>query len=243
MTSLRVAGCGLMLFVACHASAAGPLVVLDPGHGPSSPGATGVCGAREVVYNDRFAGELALALESAGWRVVLTRRPGQDIGLLDRAQLANLLSATLLLSIHHDSVQPDDLKAVRCQGRTGYETRQPVQGYALFVSAENGDYAGSLRLATLLGDQLNAMGRSPNPYHAREIPGENRRFLDARRGVYQYDGLAVLRHSRVPAVLLEIGVMTDRQDAAWLDRADARRAMVARVAAAIRQYGGQPGRR
>ncbi|HEU0230508.1 MAG TPA: N-acetylmuramoyl-L-alanine amidase, partial [Burkholderiaceae bacterium] len=221
------------LAASTHAS---PLIVLDPGHNPDHPGATSIQGTKEIRYNDRFVEELAPALEHAGWRVRLTRQPGQSIGLVERAELANRLHATLFLSIHHDSAQLRYLKKIRVGNRTGYQTIKPIAGYSLYVSRENPDFAESLRLAELLGKQLRSLGRPPALHHAEKIPGENHPLLNKYLGIYQYDKLAVLRHTKVPAVLLEVGVITDKQDEAYVANAGNRKKMIGKIVEALQQY-------
>lgn len=221
------------LMAGAHAA---PLVVLDPGHNPANGGATSIRGTKEVTYNDRFVSELAPALRHAGWRVEITRQPGDAIGLVERAELADRLQATLFLSIHHDSAQPRYLVAVEAGGLPGYRTVKPIEGYSLFVSRENPQYSKSYRLATLLGRELRQLGRLPALHHAEDIPGENRPLLDRSLGIYEYDRLAVLRHGKAPAVLLEVGVITDRRDEAYVDDPGNRARMIRKIVRAFQRY-------
>jgi N-acetylmuramoyl-L-alanine amidase len=104
----------------------GPIVVLDPGHGPlpnrerepiapgSSTlkakygvGARGVSGTFEREVNLNVAWHLKAHLEAANYRVHMTRTTHEDIASnIDRAELANALNADLFLRIHADS-HPD----------------------------------------------------------------------------------------------------------------------------------------
>lgn len=213
-----------------------PLIVLDPGHSPTDGGAISVQGIKEVIYNDRFVAELAPALRTAGWRVWVTRQPDQVLGLVDRPKIADDLKADFFLSVHHDSIQLRCLKPVLVGGRTVYQTRQPTGGYSLYVSRKNPDFSQSYDLAKAVGGQLHALGRAPMLVHAGKACGENRPLLDSRLGIYQYDNLAVLRHSKIPAVLLEIGVITDVQDEAYVNEADHRQQMIGSIVRGLRQY-------
>lgn len=232
--ALRSAATGLLMTLALAAQAA-PLIVLDPGHSPGE-GATSVQGIKEVAYNDRFVAELAPALERAGWRVALTRQPDQKLDLAARPRLANRLHADVFLSIHHDSAQLKYLRAIDVNGASAWETTQPIEGYSLFVSRENPKFAASLQLATRLGASLHALGRAPNLMHAEPIAGENRPLLDRELGIYEFNRLAVLRHAQMPAALLEVGVITDRSDEAWVSDAGHRRQMIEQIVEALAQY-------
>jgi N-acetylmuramoyl-L-alanine amidase len=217
-------------------SFAAPLIVLDPGHNPADGGAISIRGTREIGYNDRFVAELAPALRQAGWRVELTRSPDASVSLLDRAQLAGDLRATLFLSVHHDSVQLRCLRQVPQEGHAAYETLRPMGGYSLYVSGDSPAFAQSYRFARLLAGQLRALGRPPLLEHAGTACGEGRPLLDPWLGIYRYDDLAVLRHNAVPAVLLEVGVITDARDEAYVGDPANRKKMIEGIVRGIRAW-------
>ena len=213
-----------------------PLLVLDPGHTPQNGGALGARGLYEVVYNDRVAAELKPQLEAAGWRVVLTRQPDENITLQQRVEKANRLQADLFLSIHHDSAQPRYLQEREVQGRKAIHTLQAIRGYSLFVSALDPQFAASYCFARELSQRILPLGRPPTLHHAEPIEGENRPLLHKPLGIYQYDGLAVLRLTNMPAVLLEMGVIVDPVDEAWVGTDAHRQAMLAAIVQAVQAY-------
>lgn len=212
------------------------VLVLDAGHTPQNGGAMGVSGQYEVVYNDRFVAELKPALEQAGWQVVLTRQPHEERSLAERAQIANQLNADVFLSIHHDSAQLQDLQKTEVNGQTVYQTTQPIQGYSVFVSGKNPQFSTSKQMAIALGKQLRQTGRPFNAYHNRPISGENRPFLDQTNGVYQYDGLAVLRLTKMPAALVEVGVIVDKADEQVVSQAEQRQNMIRAIVSALQTF-------
>jgi len=205
-----------LLFSWVLACACAPLVALDPGHTDAHPGAVSVRGIPEVSYNDAFVAVLGPRLSRDGFRVLVTRGPGEEIELSARADRANARRASVLLSIHHDSVQEDLLEEVPQNGRTAMRTVRPVRGYSLFVSGQNPRYEDSLKVAEAIGRRLLALGRPPSLHHAERIPGEGRTLLDERLGIYRFDELAVLREASCPAVLLEVGVLVDEADEAYI---------------------------
>ncbi len=214
-----------------------PLIVLDPGHMPPAGGALGARGIYEVVYNDRFAAELKVRLERHGWKVMFTRKPDETVTLQERAALANRAGAELFLSIHHDSARPQFIsRFVDRHGVEAQRTLEPFRGYSLYVSPLNPRYADSLRFARLLGRRILPLGRPPALYHADPVRGENRPLLDARLGVYRYDGLAVLRLTQMPAALLEVGVIPDEVDEAWVESERNRKMMEIAVVRAVLEY-------
>lgn len=84
-------------------------------------------------------------------------------------------------------------------------------GYSLFVSRGNPFPGESLQCASAIGANLQAAGYHPSNYHAEAIDGENRPFADRLNGVHYYDQLVVLHTARQPAVLIEAGVIVNRE--------------------------------
>lgn len=79
------------------------IVVLDPGHGGSDPGAV-INGYQEKVYNLDIALRCEAILKSKGVNVYMTRRTDTYVSLGDRCKIANDLNATLFVSIHNNSM-------------------------------------------------------------------------------------------------------------------------------------------
>ncbi|MEO8481169.1 MAG: N-acetylmuramoyl-L-alanine amidase [Acidobacteriota bacterium] len=83
-------------------------VVIDPGHGGDDAGAKGARGTTEKDYVLQFARKLKTAIESRiGLRVLLTRDADENIAPDRRAALANNNKADLFISLHANaSVRP-----------------------------------------------------------------------------------------------------------------------------------------
>ena len=98
------------------------------------------------------------------------RRAGDAADGLQRLAMALGVAggqhADLFLSLHHDSAQLRYLEKIVVDGRDAYRTTKPIQGYSLFVSRINPQFAKSYRFAALLGNEMRAMGRTPSPHHA-----------------------------------------------------------------------------
>ena len=201
-------------------------ILLDPGHSLLAPGALGVRAVHEVQYNNIFTAELRRVLEASGFQVLLTRLPDEEITLDKRAEIANTSSADLLLSIHHDSAQLKYLEQIAVDGKPAWRSKIPLQGYSVFVSTINPRFEKSLDFAKAIAGNLYKLERKPTLHHAEQIPGESRELLDARLGIYRFDELLVLRKTKIPAVLLEIGVIVDTQDEAYVASKSNRAAMI-----------------
>jgi N-acetylmuramoyl-L-alanine amidase len=134
-----------------------------------------------------------------------------DVELVTRADIANGREADLLLSIHHDSVQPRYLRQWTFNGRK-YSYSDKYKGFSIFYSGKNGMPEKSLSFARILGAQMLKEGFSPSLHHAEKIEGENRKLVDKDRGIYEYDDLTVLKKAKMAAVLLECGIIVNRDE-------------------------------
>ena len=186
-------------------------VALDVGHTLSQPGATSARGVPEFAYNQRLARAVATALHHAGVTAVLIGEDGGPMPLAARSRLAQSAGAGLFLSLHHDSVQPQYLSTWVVDGQSRPYS-DVFRGYSVFVSSAGRDPAGSLRFAGLVGAAMRRAGFTPSLHHALPVPGEGRPVVDAGLGILRYDGLAVLRTATMPAVLLEAGIIVNREE-------------------------------
>ena len=216
------------LAASCAAAGARVTVAIDVGHSLQAPGATSARGRAEFEFNRELALAIARTIEDRGFRVQLVGADGLENGLGRRPAQAR--GAALFLSVHHDSVQPQFLRPWNHEGSERlYSDR--YAGFSLFVSRRNGALSPSLRCASRIGEQMRAAGFRPSLYHADPIPGEMKPFADRANGVHYYDNLAVLKGAASAAVLLEAGVIVNREEETVLGSAGARE----RIAGAVAQ--------
>ncbi len=213
-------------------------VVVDVGHTREVPGAVSARGVPEYTFNLQLGTEIRQALVDAGFKkaVLLITAAAPPLGLVERAARANGLRADLFISVHHDSVPVRLLETWQYQGRENHFSDR-FTGYAIFMSDDNADRAGSLQFGRFLGRELQARGLHYTPHYTLPLMGKRRRqLLDAAAGVYRYDQLIVLRESRMPAVLLEAGSIVNRQEEVELASRERRALVGAAVAAAVEDF-------
>ena len=189
---------------------------MDVGHHHAEPGVLSASGRPEFEYNRDLALELRSELERAGFSVRLIGERGDYAVLHHRTRDAR--GADLFVSIHHDSVKDRLLPQAN-----------RFSGFSLFISRANANPAKSLACASAIGARLRAAGFAPSRYHADPVLGENRPFADEANGVHYYDHLAVGRAAAMASVLVEAGVIVNREEDAKLRDPAVRR----RVAGAI----------
>jgi len=213
-------------------------VVVDVGHTLDVPGALSARGMPEYAFNLQLAQQIKKTLVDAGFdkTVLLITGKAPPGGLFERAMTANRLPADLFISIHHDSVPDNLIHTWQYEGQD-QQYNDDYPGYALFVSNDNADRAGSLLFGKFLGKALQARGLQFTPHYTLALMGNRRRqLLDADAGVYRYDQLVVLRYARMPALLLEAGSIVNRQEELVLATPERRTLTSEAVAAAVEDF-------
>ncbi len=86
----------------------GKVIIIDPGHGGSDPGAIGIGGLHEKVVTLEMGLLLKDMLRNAGATVIMTRDKDVYPTLGERVDLANQLNADIFVSLHCNSFNGED---------------------------------------------------------------------------------------------------------------------------------------
>lgn len=209
------------------------LVAIDIGHTKSQGGAVSARGVSEYVFNERLSRELFDSLQAAGqFRSLLINPGGGDIGLVKRAQVANQRDANLFIAIHHDSVKNSFLKEWQF-GEKAEKYCDDFHGFSIFFSRKNVAADASKTFAMELGEALVKAGFTPTLHHGAQ---EHRPIIDPAKGVYAFDDLLVLKSAKMPAVLLECGVIVNRSEEQDLNSYAYRARMITAIESAISNF-------
>ncbi len=220
----------LLALTVAAASAEAQTIAVDVGHFDAKPGATSARGRAEFEFNRDLARDIAGALVQGGMVVKLIGEDGRMGRLSDRSRAAR--GAALLLSVHHDSVQPHFLQAWEAGGVPQLFSDR-YAGYSLFISRKNPAQDRSLACASAVGSALRGAGFVHSPHHAERIAGEMKPYADRRNGVHFYDNLVVLKTASQPALLIEAGVIVNRDEELRLADPRLRTAFAQAVAAGV----------
>jgi len=211
-------------------------IALDIGHSRLRPGSLSARGVAEHKFNQKVARLLFTEMLREGYaKSFVISDNHEDIALVARADIANGKGADLLLSIHHDSVQPRFLRQWTFNGRK-YSYSDKYKGFSIFYSGKNRMPEKSLSFARILGAQMLKEGFSPSLHHAEKIEGENRKLVDKDRGVYEYDDLIILKNAKMAAVLLECGIIVNRDEEEQLWNPATQRKIVLAILRSLDDY-------
>ena len=187
------------------------LVAVDVGHPKQKFGATSARGRPEYAFNLAFSKHLVLELQRRGMDAFLIDSTGDDLSLANRNIIANQQRAQMLISIHHDSAQEQYLQEWRVEGKK-QRYSDLFQGYSIFFSKRSTYPEQSVHLAQMIAGQLQDQHYVFTKHHAEKIAGENRDLVFPELGIYRWDGLGILKRATIPAVLLEVGVIINREE-------------------------------
>ena len=209
-----------------------PLVALDPGHGGIDTGTKGPNGEMEKNIVLDFAGRLRERIEKTGkYRVLMTRTDDTFIPLGERVHMARNAGATLLVSIHADSLPKKEGDA---QGATVYtlsETATDSEAARLAEQENRADVIAGVDLkdepddvAGILLDLAQRETKTFSVQFAHRLVGELKGVTRLHKNPLKSAGFKVLRAPDVPSVLVELGYVSNKDDLqsllsdAWRDR-------------------------
>lgn len=216
------------------------VVVVDPGHGGEKDGAVSADGAEEKDLTLQIARLLKARLEKQGVRVLLTRSADDTVPLAQRAALANAEKADVFVSIHLNAM-PGGARR-RARGiETYFLSADASDASATTVAArENADrLAGEPELnrsdavAGILADLEDTANLAESSRLAYAVHESVVRVAGVEdRGVKQAP-FYVLAGARMPAVLLELGFLSQPDEARLLRSAPHQEALARGIASGI----------
>ena len=212
-----------------------PIVVIDPGHGGSDPGAISVSGeVSEKQLSLELARELRDKLVERGRvRVAMTRVDDHYLSLEQRAEVARRTGASLFVSLHMDSA-PNPL----ARGASVYSLSDVASDAeaARFAAMENRGAGapvldGSVR--SILSDLAMREQMSASAGFASRMMRKSAGRFELRPDPHRFAAFHVLRRAETPAVLFEAGYISNVDDERLLREPEYRSKIALALAQAI----------
>ena len=231
-------------------------IVIDAGHGGKDPGAVS---QDQKTYEKTLTLDIAKTLadkikaEYPDVKVILTRSDDRYVTLNDRADIANKAEANLFISVHINSnakTSPSGF-SVHVLGQSSNKNRDLYAGNMEIVSRENSVILLEDDYSTTYGDFdpndpesyifMSLMQNSNLEQSIRFAQLVEKHLADGPikndRGISQ-DPFLVLWRTAMPAVLLELGFISNSNDLTALRSQAERDKLAERVFQAVKEYKG-----
>lgn len=212
------------------------IVVLDAGHGGHDPGAVAhaMLQEKEIVLDLTLRVAEHLRTQDPNLAVVLTRETDLFIPLEDRANKAAQLDpgvgeTTIFVSIHVNSSH--------FEGASGFEVLlKETDKWVRFLDSNATDWEIA-RYANYTAGDVNKFLNRENLLFATAMSQEISKSFPAmrNRGIKEQD-LWVLHASKVPSILVEVGFLSNAEEAYTMTQESWRSAMASAIAQGILRY-------
>jgi N-acetylmuramoyl-L-alanine amidase len=223
----------------------GATIIIDPGHGGKDQGAM-VGGVNEAQVTLAVAKELKAALARLGYRSLMTRESDTFISLPDRPKFASEHGGDLFISLHCNSIGGAPKHKQQVTGFTAYILREgeSEEDKALArreneaIADEGGKSKAEISPVEwiLLEHQLNLYSKESEGFAARIVSSFDGHAIAKYGTGASQAGFYVLVGAYMPAVLFEMGFLTNDQDRRILASETGRRQIAERLAKAIDAY-------
>ncbi len=214
------------------------LVVIDPGHGGDDPGTIGARGVQEKDITLAVGRALKQRLLERGFAVLMTRDSDRTLSLEERTAFAEGARSDLFVSIHVNSAP-----RWRVQG---------IETYYLDASHERHTLRVAARESGVAPGQLDDLARTLATFRVSEVGAQSSQLARAVQselvaGVRESYGSAtdlgvkrgpfhVLFLSSAPAVLVEVGFLSNPDEASRLRSARYRELVAEQIARGLARY-------
>jgi N-acetylmuramoyl-L-alanine amidase len=217
------------------------IVVVDPGHGGNDPGAIGWRRLKEkdvcLALAKRTAGEIN---STPGFKAFLTRDGDYFVSLGKRARIARDLKADLFISIHANdsrnrSATGTEVYFLSLSGATDEAARKLAEkeNAADMVAGVPPD---SDDLTHIIFDVVQKESMVRSSYLAEAVHDNLVSYKSLKsRGVKQA-GFAVLKNAGIPSVLVEVGFLSNANEAKLLKSASFQRDVATLLRNAVVDY-------
>jgi N-acetylmuramoyl-L-alanine amidase len=188
-------------------------VILDPGHGGADIGREGEFGLLEKDITLAICREVKRVLErKEGIQVVLTRQGDDTIGLTERTELANRENGDLFISIHCNGWLSSEAHGVE----TYFLSPAKTEWDASVAKQENASIDAAHDIDFILWDIVQNLYIQESATLAEAVQSRLTEEMGLHdRGVKQA-GFRVLVGAYMPAILVEVGFLSNKDEARML---------------------------
>ncbi len=215
-------------------------IVIDPGHGGKDPGARGKFGTEEKNIVLDIAQRLRRNLEQNGIKVIMTRTKDEFISLEKRTEIASQSKSDLFVSIHANASRMKNARGMEIyylrELDTSEKNEDQVKENKKILFKQYAMSRNSFDLENILSDMLYSYKRAESQALCNYVTQKTAGVAHALNRGSKTAGFFVLRNTLIPAILVEVGFLSNPSEERLLKSIDYRQKIADGLARSILEY-------
>ena len=218
------------------------VIVIDAGHGGKDPGAIGYKKYREKVVVLSIAKELRNILKARGYKVYMTRDSDHFVKLRNRTKFANRKNADIFISIHANAVSKrhaNKTYGIECYYLSKSRSERAKNVAAVENSADLADmnfYGKESFLNTLNSHNIIAANKLAIDLQRSALSSLKKKYKYVKDAGVREGPFWVLVGAQMPAVLVEVGFITNPREARRLVNRNYQKTLAKGLANGVERY-------
>ena len=215
-------------------------IVIDPGHGGKDPGARGRAGTQEKTIVLDIAQRLRRDLEDKGIKIIMTRSKDEFVSLEKRTEIASQAKADLFVSIHANASRMRNAHGMEIfylrELDSSEKNEDQVKENKKILFKQYAMSRNSSDLENILSDMLYSYKRSESQALANYVTQRASGGAHTLNRGSKTAGFFVLRNTLIPAILVEVGFLSNPNEERLLKSIDYRQKIADGLARSILDY-------
>lgn len=214
-------------------------IMVDAGHGGKDPGAIGLSGAveKDIVFD--IARRLKTGLQKMGFKVLMTRDSDEFISLQKRTEMASQSDADIFVSIHANATRSRKIKGLEIYYSRALDPESDLSQHRANERSflQRLDISGEKAVPqSIVSDMMQERKLQESGNLAEHLIRKTAESVNASNRGSRRSGFFVIKNTLIPAILFEVGYVTNAAEAKLLLTEEYRQKIADAIAESIREY-------